>query len=470
MRSLLAFAISSLAVLQAPAARADEAPPRADDTAASSAAPAQQQTAPLPPLDERISELEAQNLLNHFHLGGYFVFRFDDITYRPNNDPSKDNHVAPISLRFALNVDADISDDLKFYSTLGMAKFGNAAFTANGALAANQLTADLFGSYTRTTSALFVDRAYLDYHLRSLPLVLSVGRLPSIEGPPANLWDGEPRSGTYPLMCFNTIMDGIALTVILDKLLPEGHILSLRGVWSPLGQLDVARPYAQVSSGGTLYDTMPPNGSLMLEWGMKPRTFADSVDLILEYESTGNVRISPSILVPDSPVPLAGDLGSRMQDITAHLELGDIGHLGLDLAASYTESITDLSGTMVVAGTDIPVAVGTGKTYGGGALVSLRYRLPIPQLNRPYVGAEYYYATKNFALFTTANEDLTNFYMNPGRAFHLYYTQPITQGLTLRVGFRRQNLIAASPNIAVAGLVETQDRFLTWYANLRLDL
>lgn len=470
MKKLL-LAISSMAIFQAAPARADEV--RAgDEGAPPAAAPAQENAPALKSLDERVSELEAQNLLNRFHLGGYFAFRYDQITYRPNNDQSKDNRVHPFSLHLSLNVDVDVSEDLKFYSTLGMTKLGGVLIGANATAFNTAAAADLSADYRRTSSAVYVERAYLDYHLRLLPLAFSAGRLPTVYGPPTNLWDGEPRFGTYPMMCFNAIMDGVALTLSLGKYLPAGQHLNLRGVYSPLGQVDFALPYKQVTSAGVLYPSTFPVGSLMVEYGVRPKHLLESVDLILEYAGSGYFKIAPSQAVPNAPAPLAGDYATRLQDLTAYLELGDLGHLGLTAAVSYTESFFSSTGTMIIAATGTPIQAGTGTNRGRATLVSLRYRIPLPALHRPFLGGEYLYSTKDFSVYNSVAEDLTGFYTTRGRAFHLYYTQPITDGLSLRLGLRRQNVMAvAASNSSSAGPgVPSQDRFMTYYANLRLDL
>jgi hypothetical protein len=455
--------VTTVGLLTAASARADETtqPAAAESTAA--AAPLD--TGAIKALESRVSELEAQNLLNHFHFGGYFVFRFDAIDYRPDGDASKANHSYPLSMRLALNVDVDVSDELKFYSTFGMNKLANMAFTTD----AVPVAADFQGSYFRASSSVYIDRAYLEYRPRSLPVAFSAGRLPTVDGPPSHLWDGEPRLGTYPMIWFASIVDGLSLTLNLGKLLPEGHSLYVRGVYAPTGQYDIASPYKQLQSGGTLYPSHIPAGSLMVEYAVKDTAFAENANLILGYLDTGDWKVDPNVVVPPGTPPLGGDYAMHFRNLVSYLELDNIAHSDLTLAALFVESITSTTGTTVLVPANIPTATGAPTVWGGSFLLNLRYQLPVAALNRPYLGVEYLYSTRNAWPNNLASEDLTGFYSTRGRAFHVYYTQPITAGLKLRVGFRRQNIFGANEMPTGFGGAGTDDRFNTYYANLRLD-
>ena len=462
MRKLFFLAVTT-GLLTAASARADETTQPA--AAASTAAPAPLDTGTLKALESRVSELEAQNLLNHFHFGGYFVFRFDAIEYQPDGDAAKVNHSYPLSMHLALNVNVDISDELKFYSTFGMNKLANMAFTTD----AVPVSADFQGSYVRFGSSVYIDRAYLEYRPSSFPVAFSAGRLPTVDGPPSHLWDGEPRMGTYPMTWFSSIVDGLSLTLNLGKLLPEGHSLFIRGVYAPSGQFDVASPYKQVESGGTLYPSHMPGGSVMVEYGIKDTVLADNATLILGYLDAGGWKVAPNLFAPPTAPPLAGDYTMHFHNLVSYLELDQIAHSDLTLAALFVESITSTSGSTVIVPVNIPAVNAAPTVWGGSFLLSLRYQLPILALGRPLLGAEYLYSTRNTWPNNLASEDLTGFYSTRGRAFHVYYTQPITAGLKLRVGFRRQNIFGANDLPTGFGGDGTDDRLNTYYANLRLD-
>jgi hypothetical protein len=454
MRNAFVLAVSLAGLLSAPPVRAEEA-----------TAPAPIDPNALKTLESRVSELEAQTLLNHFRFGGYFVFRFDAIEYRPENDASKANHSYPLSMRLALNVDVDISSELKFYSTLGMNKLANMAFTADN----NPVAPDFQGSFVRSSSSVYVDRAYLEYRPHFLPVAFSAGRLPTIDGPPSHLWDGQPRLGTYPMTWFNSIADGLSLTVNLGKLLPEGHSLFVRGVYAPSGQYDVASPYKQLESGGALYPTHMPAGSAMIEYAVKDTALAENTNLILGYLSAGAWKVAPNLFMPPGGPTVTGDYTFRFNNLVSYLELDNIAHSNLTLSALFVESITSSSGSTVIVPGNIPITTAAPTLWGGSLLLHLRYQLPIAALGRPYLGAEYLYSTKNSWPNNLGEEDLTGFYSTCGRAFHVYYTQPVTPGLKLRVGFRRQNIFGPSELPTGFGTTAKQDRFSTFYANLRLD-
>ena len=84
-----------------------------------------------------------------------------------------------------------------------------------------------YNSYNAT-----LEKAYIDVGFESIPLVLSVGRLPTFGGPPTNIRDGMPRQSTYPILAYSYNLDGIAATFNFKQYL--GEDLSLRLVYTCL--------------------------------------------------------------------------------------------------------------------------------------------------------------------------------------------------------------------------------------------
>jgi hypothetical protein len=271
------------------------------------------------------------------------------------------------------------------------------------------------------------------------------------------------------MIWFNSIADGLSLTVNLGKLLPEGHSLYVRGVYAPSGQYDVASPYKQLESGGTLYPSHMPAGSVMVEYAVKDTVLAENASLILGYLDLGSWEVAPNLYTGNAPgaPTLAGDYAMRVRGLLSYLELDNVAHSDLTLSALFVETIYSTSGSTVIVPGNIPVVTATPTTWGGIFLLNLRYQLPIAALKRPFLGAEYLYSSKGGWPNNLATEDLTGFYSTTnGRGFHVYYTQPVTAGLKLRVGFRRQNIFAGAQTLS--GITK-DDRINTCYANLRLD-
>jgi len=107
-----------------------------------------------------------------------------------------------------LNMNADINDKTTFTGRLGMTK--NWADSSVG-----------FGRDTsagrggESGSALFVERAYVDYRITD-NFIATIGRQPGTDGPGENLRNNSKRQSTYPAMLFNANGDALVLTYKLD--------------------------------------------------------------------------------------------------------------------------------------------------------------------------------------------------------------------------------------------------------------
>jgi hypothetical protein len=451
---LLMIAVCMTALMAARNGKAEEAvdlTPRPTATPR----PASELDATLNSHEERLSELEATGLMQHIRLSGFLVNRAEAIQYVPGNDQSKATRVYPLLLRFGLNVDAKISDSLKVYSRIGASKiFNNNA----GSSTTMPTLGDASGSFAHTSSSLYLDRAYVDYHLPWAPLVLSVGRLPTENGPPANLLDGLPRDGSYPRMLYNSIFDGAALSLNLAKVLPEGHNLSLRFAYTPFSQIDNARPFAPLTTGGETLSSQSGVYNGLVDYSLAATKYFGPVSFIFQvnyFPSSKMVMATPG-----------GTFVSKDTFILAatYLEANDIGHSGFDVALSCTLNRAEDTTTGPNPITGEPVT--SSYTQSGSVFLALlRYQIPVPAINRPYVGAEYLTSSERSMIPDLAADDLTSFYSTKGRAFHLFYTQPLTAGLILRAGYRLQNSLFGSGGFGLGD----QDRVRTWYLNLRVD-
>ena len=135
-------------------------------------------------LEERIEELEFERDTNIFNFGGYYWARYDNITWEDadwdvTNNPKADDHkheVTVLAQRLQLNANANISNNLKFYSALGMNLWNNVFTyrdseeeTSASAGAGNYDPADSLGwNFGKESEARF-ERAYFNYTLESLP-------------------------------------------------------------------------------------------------------------------------------------------------------------------------------------------------------------------------------------------------------------------------------------------------------------
>ena len=91
-------------------------------------------------------------------------------------------------------------------------------------------------------------------------MVFSFGRFPTNDGPPANLKDGISAQGTYPIMTYNLILDGFALSYKFDKYLPKNQSLNFKVLYTPLGNINFSTPYkglTQLDANGNTVERDP---------------------------------------------------------------------------------------------------------------------------------------------------------------------------------------------------------------------
>ena len=81
------------------------------------------------------------------------------------------------------------------------------------------------------------------------------------------------------------------------------------------------------------------------------------------------------------------------------------------------------------------------------------------------IGAEYLHGSKGVMYFGFTTDDVTNFYSTRGDAYHAFWTQPLTTGTTLRLGFMVQNHQFSKGYIGAPTSTDLSEN--TVYANLR---
>lgn len=107
-----------------------------------------------------------------------------------------------------LNMNADVSDYVKFYGRLSMARYwGQLGSQFRG----NPIDLDAGRNPASSGSALYVSRAYVDI-FATPELIFTIGRQPGTEGPGSNLRNNALRQSTYPALFLNTLGDAAILT------------------------------------------------------------------------------------------------------------------------------------------------------------------------------------------------------------------------------------------------------------------
>ena len=193
-------------------------------------------------LNERVDENEFQSSLNKIKWGGEFIVNVAN--YYVDLNSKNYSNTNRWDMRVALNMNARINEKTKFTGRLMMTKAWGSAVSLNLAyLDATQGRAD-------GTSALYVERAYVDYYFNN-DFVVTIGRQPSSDGPGMNLKYDSRRKATYPALLFNGAADGIVLTYKIRHFIPKFKVRFAYGK----GYQWIDRNYGWASENPGIKDT-----------------------------------------------------------------------------------------------------------------------------------------------------------------------------------------------------------------------
>lgn len=330
-----------------------------------------------------------------------------------------------------------------------------------------------------------VVKAYFDYSITK-DLIFSVGRLPTMKGPPTHFYLNEERQGTYPLLMYSVPLDGIALTWNnLDRHLSLPGNLALRTIYSPIVDTDTYRPWDGAILGYHPDDdsTLIQPGymlSQIIEYNSRQIPFVEHLNLIL-HGMYANFPRMQSELIPylDGSIfeySLDNATALKYQSIVAHLELSGVGVKWLDLFVQakkswnrspspgkvavihdegyFYDSLDALGVSMGMNPGDLPTAQGCAagdcsgvkldqnhvylqSSMGDKTGSSVLYGVKVKH-QRSYLGAEMIHSTIG-ALGTSHRIDrATNLYNIIGKGYHVFAGYRFqNQPLSLRLGYSK---------------------------------
>lgn len=177
-------------------------------------------------LEQRVDQLESLSYLEAIQWGGQFNYRYDGVESKSGSTKDTFN---PMRLGLTLDASSKADEDsrVQFFSRFGITKFVNDL--------ENQAALDddtFSGSRTEKSGFLRLDRAFINYNVGG-GVTLTAGRLPTTDGNPTEMWDGAPRQGTYPLLAYGPMLDGVAITYN-PKFSPSDYKITTRMIYSPL--------------------------------------------------------------------------------------------------------------------------------------------------------------------------------------------------------------------------------------------
>lgn len=482
-------------------------------------------------LEERLSNLELKNDLNLLQFAGRFITRYDNITV-DKRDGGYFNHNL-YRLQFSLDMSANLNSKLNFHGRLTSSKyfnhmnrgsstdpFGAAADVVNADPTRDFGVADNFSGGPTT----FLERAFLNYNVTD-NMVFTVGRLPTIDGAPAEYLDDVSRQGTYPLMAFSYVLDGAAVTYNFQNL-PGGRSLSARFIYTPFVNYDSLTNNMK-TGGSSSKKTLGASGTSGTAQNIEVQSTVmreventTVVTGMLDYSSSAGLvgkefgAIAQYSHAEDLfyPASILSNINFDYSIATLHTHINGVANSNLDLSldATFTNVKSNgfaNKGKLLLNGADIsttnlgngaPAATGcidldvlgagnpTGarggtckgfltnqesdSSAGIGLLMSAKYKFNSVMLKNPSLGVEGIKGSKNYFKFDGASHELSGFYSTRGWGAHVYWLQPVTDGLKLRIGYINKVNEFGSGTFAVLGdAVTNKDRIQNVYANLRLD-
>jgi len=384
-----------------------------------------------------IGKLEKKSILDKINIGAEVRQRIDWFEYKDHNTREHERVHGLPSTRFRLNLGADVTQDLTFYSRLVMFKNW-----WDGSYNDDPLTSDLNRSRIRTNSDLKVERAYFNYlffNNNQIPMALTFGRLPLTDGLPTDLRENTPRKSAYPSLAFETEGDGIALSAGLNNLihLPNSYLkfIYMRQVTDNNDQIfrQDALKMEDINLYIAQFETQFP-GKLQ--------------DIIF----ITNLFYLPDLPSPDlqtvmgwTPLYLPDSLGEFLR-FTFFIESKQFLGSWVDWFAGYALTMSNANGKVALYNTGLPAPLSiiplgllnlNGKRdHTAYAIhVGTRLNLPLKILNNPKIGIEYNKGSKYLVGSNYASEDPLHKLDTRGYVWDIYYFQPIIKHFSLRAGF-----------------------------------
>ncbi len=378
-------------------------------------------------LEKRVEALEFSSYSSTLKWSGFFETRFDN--YVKKDDGQRDVHLILSRNLAGIDFSSEPTPDL---SVFGRLVYSN-IFNNQGAATVNNSEGRRYNS----TLASF-ERLFINYKVMK-GLSLSVGRLPTLDGPPTNIYDGSARLGSYPRQVYSAPLDGYAATYQYQ--ISETQNLAFRLVYSPLSQI----AYSGEDTGEKNYGTKPVFGSAK---GQIQNSQIPLTSWMLDYNVTGTAIARDITAIYQGfkfrDFKLGDDWKFDYQLDVIYLEFTDIAKLGLNVYTSQGQSTVTNEGGVSYTPPGSPVAIPLGSLMkqgelgatvkGKASITGLSYQVPGDMVKGLLIGYEMVQADKNALQFDFAAKDPQSFYTNRGKGTHVYLTKPLNQALKLRIG------------------------------------
>lgn len=281
-------------------------------------------------------------------------------------------------------------------------------------------------------SELFLERAYVDWKLSDLPVVLTIGRLPVGGGPPYDFREDSVRKSIYPALYFDGATDGIVLSIGLEKLTGIKHSGIRIGYGKPY-QSDVDPAF--YLQRGDIKDT---RGLFILYESPLPEWVGDETLFVTGFIYFWDI---PNLLDNNYVYTVDSQGNLILLDETKY-NLGDVEAAGIHLQAKrFLYSNFDIFLSAGVTRTNPDPVYDNGKTISllgstekkTGWAIYTGFRYNFNRMNK--IGFEFNHGSKYWLTFSQAPEDLMKKLSVNGNVYETYFIHRFTDRIMSRVGF-----------------------------------
>ncbi len=394
-------------------------------------------------LDQRLSDLELKSILNKFNFSGSFLNHVE--SYKSDNEDIDSSEkytyvLNPVLLRVGLNVDAQVTNKINFYSTIGMSKFWNQSGRTPEEVGTGPQYESMKGGYSLSGSEAYFDTAYILYRFTD-NFSLALGRMTTNNGPPIEQVEGVTRSGTYPRFGYNAIFDGLGLIYNASKLLPKNHSLKLRLFYTPFVYIDENKRHqeAEDESSEEQIEALQSQTALLTEYSYTDSMYFEQFDIfymLWNYESFYEEAFQDD-----------EDDDAEYASATSHaLYLGVKKFLKTGLSFSYTYY------------TFKERFDGLDDESSFNYLVNLKYEFS----SKSILGFEYINTDDIFYLEDHNSLYISEFYTrHSNNGYHLYVTKPIGVNQILSLGYFNYKAGITDWNEEYVN-IEAESMYLRW--------
>lgn len=373
-------------------------------------------------LEERVDAIETRSYTDKIEFGLGFKNRVDNFTQTMGDGKKySDNNIW--SMKLNLNMKSKIDEYMKFSGRLTMYKYWADSTK-------HEFTQfDSMQGRAPSDSGLYVERAYLDWKIsdNEIPVILTIGRQPSADGPSYQFSDDTARKSTYSALAFDGASDGIVVTTDLSKITKIENT-GLRFAYGKGYQDDTygasQNAYVGVNNNqlkdndvyGIFFDSSIPNledSSYQIGYALASDVVADSRKSQTTNKNLGDISL-----------------------LGAMIEVPKIAKSNFDLFAHIAHSKAKANGNKYdsnndnIEDTGLLSDDGKGTHNGYAYWTGLRYNKESWQY-----GFEYNYGSKNWISISQGARDSYNKLSTRGNAYEIYVNKSINKYSNLRVGF-----------------------------------